>query len=158
MTPSVPIAHDLYPLKQRGQGGPHREFPIRTGMEKNFRVKERTGKSLGKLTFSQTLREAYPGAIYYYMGRPYRVKRYQYRQGAILVNREKYWTTRPQTMTMVFPSFEVGMLKLFRSDDGFIAESELMISERVTGFIEQRGPVKKEHEYGPLSPIYRAGT
>ena len=66
MRPSAPIAHDLYPMKQRAQNGPHREFPIRTGMEKNYQVKERSGRSLGKLTFSQTLREAYPGAVYYY--------------------------------------------------------------------------------------------
>ncbi len=155
MKPSAPIAHDLYPLKQRAQNGPHREFPIRTGMEKNFQVKERSGRSLGKLTFSQTLREAYPGAVYYYMGRPYRVKRFQYHRGAILVDKEKYWTTRPETMPMAFPSFETGMLKLFKSDVGFIAESEMMISERVTGFIEQRGPVKIAHEYGPSSPFYR---
>ena len=155
MKPSAPIAHDLYPLKQRAQNGPHREFPIRTGMEKNFQVKERSGRSLGKLTFSQTLREAYPGAIYYYMGRPYRVKRFQYHRGAILVDKEKYWTTSPETMPMAFPSFETGMLKLFRSDDSFVAESEMMISERVTGFIEQRGPAKIAHEYGPSSPFYR---
>ena len=47
------------------------------------------------------------------------------------------------------------MLKLFQSDTSFIAESELMISERVTGFIEQRGPAKIAHQYGPLSPFYR---
>ena len=153
--PSAPIARDLYPLKQRAQNGPHREFPIRTGMEKTFQVKERSGRSLGKLTFSQTLREAYPGAIYYYMGRPYRVKRFQYRRGAILVDKEKYWTTSPENMPMAFPSFETGMLKLFQSDASFIAESELMIGERVTGFIEQRGPAKIAHEYGPSSPFYR---
>ncbi len=98
MKPSAPIAHELYSLKKRAQNGPHREFPIRTGMEKNFQVKERSGRSLGKLTFSQTLREAYPGAVYYYMGRPYRVKRFQYHRGAILVDKEKYWTTSPETM------------------------------------------------------------
>lgn len=155
MNPSAPLPQDLQTLKQRAAAGPHREFPIRTGMEKNFRVKQRSGKLLGKLTFSQVLREGYPGAVYYYMGRPYRVKRYQYRRGEILVDKEKYWTTRPQTMTMVFPSFEAGMLKLFRSDDGFVAESEVMISERVTGFIEQRGPLKIEHAYGSASPFYK---
>ena len=41
MKPSAPIAHDLYPLKQRAKNGPHREFPIRTGMEKNFQVKQK---------------------------------------------------------------------------------------------------------------------
>jgi hypothetical protein len=30
-----------------------------------------------------------------------------------------------------------------------------MIGERVTGFIEQRGPAKIAHEYGPSSPFYR---
>ena len=83
------------------------------------------------------------------MGRPCRVKRFQYRRRSILVDKEKYWTTRPETMPMSFPIFETGMLKLFQSDAGFIAESELMISERVTGFIEQRGPAKIAHEYGP---------
>jgi len=33
MNPSAPISQDLYPLKQRAAAGPHREFPIRTGME-----------------------------------------------------------------------------------------------------------------------------
>jgi DEAD/DEAH box helicase domain-containing protein len=155
MNPSAPITPDFYPLKQRAQAGPHWEFPIRTGMEKNFRVKQRSGKSLGKLTFSQMLREAYPGAVYYYMGRPYRVKRYRYRSGDILVDKEKYWTTRPQTRTMVFPSFEAGILKLFRSDDSFVVESEVKISERVTGFVEQRGPAKIEHIYRPSSPFYQ---
>ncbi len=155
INPTDIIPHDLYPLKQRAQAGPHREFPIRTGMEKSFQVKDKFGSPLGSLTFSQALREAYPGAIYYYMGRPYRVNRFKYRQGEIYVYREKYWTTRPKAWTMVFPSFEGGMLKLFRSDEGFIAESEMQISERVTGFIEQRGSTKKEYEYGPSSTFYQ---
>ncbi|MBW1737859.1 MAG: DEAD/DEAH box helicase [Deltaproteobacteria bacterium] len=155
INPTAIIPHDLYPLKQRAQAGPHREFPVRTGMEKSFQVKDKYGSPLGTLTFSQALREAYPGAIYYYMGRPYRVTRFKYRQGEIYVYREKYWTTRPKAWTMVFPSFEGGILKLFRSDDGFIAESEMQVRERVTGFIEQRGSTKEEHEYGPSSKFYQ---
>lgn len=155
INPTEVIPHDLYPLKQRAQAGPHREFPVRTGMEKSFQVKNRSGSPLGTLTFTQALREAYPGAIYYYMGRSYRVNRFKYRQGEIYVNRAKYGTTRPKAFTMVFPSFEGGILKLFRSDDGFIAESELQISERVTGFTEQRGSTKEEHEYGPSSTFYQ---
>lgn len=155
INPTEVIPHDLYPLKQRAQAGPHREFPVRTGMEKSFQVKDRYGSPLGTLTFTQALREAYPGAIHYYMGRPYRVNRFKYRQGEIYVNRAKYWTTRPKAFTMVFPSFEGGILKLFRSDNGFIAESELQVSERVTGFTEQRGSTKEEYEYGPSSTYYQ---
>jgi DEAD/DEAH box helicase domain-containing protein len=52
---------------------------------------------------------------------------------------------------MVFPSFEGGLVKLLRSDEGFIAECEMQVSERVTGFVEQRGSTKEDHEYGPSS-------
>ena len=38
LNPIESVAQDLYPLKQAGQAGPHREFPLRNGIEKNFRV------------------------------------------------------------------------------------------------------------------------
>ncbi len=155
INPAEIIPADLYPLKQRAQAGPHREFPIRTNMDKSFQVRDLQKSPLGTLTFAQVLREAYPGAIYYYMGRPYRVNRFKYRQGEIYVYREKRWTTRPKSMTKVFPSFDGGILQLFRSDEGFVAESELQVSERVTGFTEQRGSTKSEYEYGPGSDFYQ---
>ena len=149
--PTEIVPHDLYPLKQRAQAGPHREFPVRTGIDRNFQIKDKFGSPLGTVTFSQSLREAYPGPLYYYMGRSYGVNRFKYSQGEIYVHREKYRTTRPKASTMVFPSFGGGLLKLSRSEDGFIAESEMQVSERVTGFIEQRGSTKEEHVYGPSS-------
>ncbi|MBW2005319.1 MAG: DEAD/DEAH box helicase, partial [Deltaproteobacteria bacterium] len=155
MNPTDVIPHDLYTLKQRAQAGPHREFPIRSGIEKNFQVKDRYGLQLGTLTLPQVLREAYPGAIYYYMGRPYRVYRFNYRSGEIHVYREKYWTTRPLAQTMVFPRFQGGILNLLRSDDCFIAEAEMQVSQRVTGFTNQRGSIKEEHLYGPSSQFYQ---
>jgi len=155
INPSEIIPNDLYPLKQRAQAGPHREFPIRTNIEKSFQVRDRFKSRLGTLTFAQVLREAYPGAIYYYMGRPYRVNRFKYGQGEIYVHREKRWTTKPKSFTTVSPSFGGGLLQLFKSDEGFIAESEMQVSERVTGFIEQRGSAREEHEYGPSSNFWQ---
>ncbi len=155
INPSEIIPNDLYPLKQRAQAGPHREFPIRTNIEKSFQVRDQYNSPLGSLTFSQVLREAYPGAIYYYMGRPYRVNRFKYRQGEIYVHREKRWTTKPKSMTTVFPSFGGGILQLFSSDAGFIAESEMQVSERVTGFTEQRGSAREDHEYSPSSSFWQ---
>jgi len=155
INPSEVIPNDLYPLKQRAQAGPHREFPIRTNIEKSFQVRDQYKSPLGTLTFSQVLREGYPGAIYYYMGRPYRVNLFKYRQGEIGVHREKRWTTKPKSMTTVFPSFGGGVLQLFSSDEGFIAESEMQVSERVTGFTEQRGSAREDHEYGPSSSFWQ---
>ena len=155
LNPTEIIPPDLYPLKQRAQAGPHHEFPIRSGIEQEFRVKNPQGLGLGTLTFSQVLREAYPGAIYHYMARPYRVYRFRYRDGEIHARREKRWTTRPAAQTMVFPRFQGGILTLLRSEVGFLTEAELQVSERVLGFIEQRGSVKEQHLYGPTSPYYQ---
>jgi DEAD/DEAH box helicase domain-containing protein len=153
--PTEIVPADLYPLKQKAQSGPHLEFPIRTGIEQNFQVRTPQGIGLGNLTFSQALREAYPGAIYLYVARAYRVYRFDYKNGEISARREKRWTTRPLSQTMVFPKFQGGTFSLLSSDQGFLAEAELQVSERVTGFIEQRGPQKEEHRYGPGSPYYQ---
>ena len=149
------IPTDLYPLKQRAQAGPHREFPIRTGIETGFQVKEGPDRKLGNLTFSQALREAYPGAIYHYMARPYRIYHFNLGQGEIFARRDRGRTTKPISQTMVFPRFNEGILNLYISENGFLAETELQVSERVTGFIEQRGPTNKEYLYGPISPYYQ---
>ncbi len=153
--PTEMVPADLYPLKQKAQSGPHLEFPIRSGIEQNFQVRTPQGIGLGNLTFSQALREAYPGAIYFYLARAYRIYRFEYKNGEIMARREKRWTTRPLSQTMVFPRFQGGTFSLFASKNGFLAEAELQVSERVTGFIEQRGAQKEEYRYGPGSPYYQ---
>ena len=66
LNPSEAVAPDLYPLRQRAATDPHRAFPLRTGVELNFRVRGPDRLPLGSLSYPQVLREAYPGAIYYY--------------------------------------------------------------------------------------------
>jgi len=155
LNPTDVVEADLYPLKQRAQAGAHREFPLRSATEQDFRVTDARASALGSLSLSQALREGYPGAVYYYMARPYRVFGFNYRSGEIKVKRTRHWTTRPQTQAVVFPRFQGGILKLLKSDRGFIAEVELQVSERVVGFVEQRGKNKTEHLYGPGSEYYQ---
>ena len=152
LNPGVPVPQDLYPLKQAAAAGPHREFPLRSGVEKNFKVLTPQSQSLGELSFSQTLREAYPGAVYYYMATPYRVRQFKYRDGEIIVTREKHYRTKPVVQVMAFPDFQNGLLKLFRSTNSFLAEADLQVSERVTGFKEMRGHTEESHSYQPGSP------
>jgi len=157
--PQHPVDHDLYLLKQQAEAGPHYVFPLRSGVEKNFDIVEGTGpvygERLGTVTLSQALREAYPGAIYYYMARPYRVVRFDYGKGTIHVKRERHWTTQPVGQTMVFPQFGDGILSLWQSKNGFVAETNMQVSERVTGFVEKRGGNRLTHEYGAGSPYYQ---
>jgi DEAD/DEAH box helicase domain-containing protein len=153
LNPIESVPQDLYQLKQRAEGGPHREFPLRSAGEKSFEIRESLGHAdLGDLTFAQTLREAYPGSIYYYMALPYRVKQFKYRDGEILVQRTRGWTTQPIAQTMVFPRFGAGVLNLWRSDTGFLAEAEIQVSERVLGFTERRGGAE------PLKHLYDLGS
>lgn len=149
------VPDDLYPLKQRAQAGPHHEFPLRSGIEQSFQVSGPFSRPLGTLTYGQMLREGYPGAVYYYMARPYRIAGLNYRQGEIIAKREKYLTTKPIAQTMVFPRFTGGILNLRLGRDAFVAEAELQVSERVIGFKEIRGNVDEEHLYGPGSPHAR---
>lgn len=148
------VPEELYQLKQRAEAGPHYEFPLRCGIdEKNFKVlsgdkdlSKWLDGQLGTLTYSQALREAYPGAIYYYMARPYRVFQFNYRTGEIRVRRGPPWTTQPDMQNMVFPKFHGGVRNYRRSDTGFVAEAEMQVSEQVVGFTEQHGPNKKNNK------------
>ncbi len=151
INPTESVPTDLYPLKQRAQGGPHREFPIRTGMEKTFLIKERQGTNMGDITFDQAMRETYPGAVYYYMGKPYRVIRFDFRRGEIILKPEKRLITKPKKTTMVFPRFNGGILYLLRSENCFIAEVEVQVSQKVSGFTIEYGANQSSHDYGPHS-------
>ena len=151
LNPTTSIAPDLYPLKQAAQSDPHHEFPLRNGIEKSFRVATNQGQSRGEVTFSQALREAYPGAVYYYMATPYRVHRLNYRDGEILVHRERRYTTKPMRFAMVFPDFGPSVLRLQQCARGFLAEAEMQVSERITGFKEKRGKTETTHTYAPGS-------
>ena len=152
LNPTEAVPADLYGLKQRAQGNPHYEFPIRSAAEPTFNVEGPFGLRLGTLSYGQALREAYPGAIYYYMARPFRIQSLEYKKGEIRASRSRHFTTKPMTDTMAFPDFKNGMISGWRSSDGFVAEVELQINERVKGFVEQRGQTKIPHEYGPGSP------
>lgn len=155
INPRDPIPPELYPIKQIAQNGPHHEFPLRNAIEKNFKVIEKSGpvlNPLGNVTHTQFIREAYPGAIYYYMGKPFRVKHVSYRYGEIHVSKEKQWFTQPILQNIVFPKIPNGVINCRRSNDGFIAEIELQVSERIIGFVEKRGPTKETISYERGSP------
>lgn len=151
LEPTRSIPHDLYPLKQQALGGPHKAFPLRSGVEKSYSVtcRHAPGQRLGTLTYSQVLREAFPGAIYRYMTRPYRIFEIRHGSGEIVSTRAKFGRTNPLIQTAVFPQFTEQLYFIRRSDIGFFAECQLQASERVVGFIEQSGQNKKEVLYGP---------
>jgi DEAD/DEAH box helicase domain-containing protein len=157
LTPSEAVPPELASLKQRAQAsGPHLEFPLRDAIDEVYTVADGSGRHLGQVTYTQALREAYPGAVYYYLARPYRVVHIHFGGKRIRLRREKHYTTLPDLLQLAFPLWPEGLLALWTdTGSGFVAETELQVSEKLTGFIEQRGSVREQHHYEPGSPFYR---
>lgn len=155
LQPTRPIPPDLYPLKQQAQIGPHRAFPVRTGIEKSYSVncRQLPGQRLGSLTYAQLLREAFPGAIYRYLAKPYRVFELKHYNGEVVTAKMSgFGRTSPIVQTAVFPQLGAQIYHLRRSDIAWIAECHLQVSERVVGFVERWGNRTSEHRYEPGSP------
>ncbi len=150
LTPTAPVEPELFSLKQRAQGGPHLEFPLRTAGDRELRL-HFGQQPLGRVTMGQMLREAYPGAIHLYLGRAYRVLGVNVRRERIDCRRDRAYRTRPIAQAMVFPDFREP-LQLRVADGCFVGELPMQVSERVLGFRETRGKECIEHEYGPQSP------
>lgn len=149
ISPKSGIPNELYSLKQQAIGGAHRAFPLRSGIEKTYSVKCNDTR-IGSLSYSQVLQEGYPGAIYRYLSRPYRIVQINHYEGEIRAVAWKGWaSTRPETLTKVFPQFGGGYFDLLYDDGAFVCESRLQVSIRVTGFEEAIGKSSKNVKYEP---------
>ena len=156
LEPAAPVPDDLYPLKQQAGQSPHHAFPIRTGAEANFQIKLAAGpvpRDLGTVTMAQMVREAYPGAIYFYKAEAFRIQ--SLGKGEIRAIRSHPGNTRPLSQVTAFPDFNSSR-HLRVTDTGFLTECEIQVSERVTGFTEQHGSTSTQHEYGPGSTFAQA--
>lgn len=59
------------------------------GMPYDIAIQAARDHRLGTISFSQILREAYPNAVYWHMGRPYRVKRVKIHDQEVVVEKMK---------------------------------------------------------------------
>ncbi|MDI9260825.1 DEAD/DEAH box helicase [Alicyclobacillus sendaiensis] len=129
---------------------PHRTYLLRD-MERRFTVEMQSGTELdrlGDLSMSQVMREAYPGAIYRYMGRCYRVVRVYHPSGKIMVRPDKQYRTKPNAIPpRISPQIDRPGTVIYQAGAGFIVASELLVHEMVTGFVEYRGRTPYRFEY-----------
>ncbi|GBD38495.1 ATP-dependent RNA helicase SrmB [bacterium HR37] len=149
------IPPELQNIKAQAGDDPNHTYPLRD-VDIQFRVKHKKGpieESLGSLSYGQLMREAYPGAVYYYTTKPYRVYRVKVYSKLIEVRTEKRYTTKPLMLpTLVFPNFTSGNVYLARKYGDLIAvECNLQIREIIVGFKERRGPNEFTVNY-PLDP------
>lgn len=145
------VPQDLQAMKMEAGETPHYVYPLRdVGVQ--FTVELRQGPiqhALGSLTHSQVMREAYPGAIYYYATRPYRVYKVLPRSKKVLVRGARYYTTSPnQGPTMVYPNLaDEGLIQACSCGDLIMLESDAQIHEAVYGYEERRGSSRIRVDY-----------
>ncbi|OQB73186.1 MAG: ATP-dependent DNA helicase RecQ [Deltaproteobacteria bacterium ADurb.Bin135] len=145
------ISTEFQNMKAQAGDDPNHTYPLRD-VELQFQVKRKKGpteESRGSLSYGQLMREAYPGAVYYYATRPYRVYRVSTHKRLVEVREEKKYTTKPQMMpTLVFPNLAAGnVFSCKRHGDVAIAECNLQIREAILGFKERRGPNENSYVY-----------
>nr|WP_242549605.1 DEAD/DEAH box helicase [Alicyclobacillus mali (ex Roth et al. 2021)] len=137
-------------MRMEAGDSPHRTYFLRD-MERRFDVEHQDMNEiypLGDLSFSQLMREAYPGAIYRYMGRSYRVVRIYYPTGKVIVRREKQYHTRPYVVPpRIFPQLDRPGTTVYQLGSGVVIASDILVDEMVTGFVEQRGRARYSVDY-----------
>lgn len=145
------VPSDLQNMMVQCGDDPNHAFPLRD-VDLQFQIEHVSGpvrENLGSLSFEQLMREAYPGAVYYYTTQPYRVCRVKVRERRVEVRREKHYITRPAKLpVMVYPNLTSGNVYQSQQYGGLIAiECNLQIRECISGFREKRGPSEIEVVY-----------
>ena len=149
----IPI--ELQNIKAQAGDDPNHTYPLRD-VDIQFQVEHKRGpekKLLGSLSYGQLMRETYPGAIYYYTTKPFRVYRVSIYSKIVEVRHEKRYTTKPLMLpTLVFPNFTSGNV-YYRQKYGdlIVVECNLQIREAIVGIKERRGPNEFTLDY-PLDP------
>ncbi|WP_167757943.1 DEAD/DEAH box helicase [Deinococcus fonticola] len=137
------LPQTMQSLKTQAGEDPHHAFPLRD-VESSFQVEVRHNNEpfeLGSLSYSQVMREAYPGAVYLYMTRAFRITKVHPVSRRVQARPEKRYSTKPICLpTLAYPNLEPesvtraecrGLLTL--------VDCDVMIAEKVIGFSERRG-------------------
>lgn len=129
-------------IAQIGGDSPHYGFPLRNVGEINFRISQSdNAPSFGEANESQALRECYPGATYWHLGRAYEVQAWQTTGFSGPLIRVKPGSpqrlTRPRIRTWInagITSVDLMEGHFLRGDRGFLAECQMQVTEKVEGF------------------------
>ncbi len=163
--PSLALRDAL--LQQANTQPPHLAFPLRS-VEQTFTFKPAHGGHAapdGFLTYAQILREAYPGAVYYHNGQPWRVLGINTRQRTLTVAEERHYHTKPVAIPPTFlPDLSQPVLADLRwpGPSLRLIEASGRATEALTGFAETHGgqPAPggdyRTGAYGVHGPLYRS--
>lgn len=130
-------------VAQLGADEPHLNYRLRQVGEATFDLKlkqDMPGSRLGTIAANQAIREAYPGANYLHLSKPYRVQGWSTSsfERAIRVEQvQHYVPTRPILRKIVtFALDHTGVIegRMKRAGEGLVAEVHLQVNESVEGY------------------------
>ena len=133
---------DLQHVVASGSEGPHLAYPLRRIGDVTYALKRARGASdkIGTIDIEKAMREAYPGATYHHLRRPYRVVEWRTRSFELAILLEPLTAaqpTQPMLRTLVNVSHAPDAIierRILHSDTGSIAEICLGVSESVEGY------------------------
>ena len=141
-------------VAQLGGDTPQRGYPLRNVGELNYQIKiHEDADNIGNVNQSQALRECYPGATYLHNSRAYEVL--AWRSNAFnpfirVKNTSPMRYTRPRISTWIntgLTATDVIEGHILEGESGFLAECQMLITERVEGYIDAQG---RFHSYQEL--------
>lgn len=145
------LARDGHPeefdrIAQLGGDTPHYNYSLRQIGETRVEISSGAGDlayTVGGMTYGQAIREAYPGATYYHLGRTYRVLGWTIGFDTVTIrvgNRQYLRSTEPLIRKIVNVDLTPqGIIdeRIRRGRNGFVAEVAIHVFESVEGFKEQ---------------------
>ncbi len=162
----TPALRDAF-QQQANTQPPHLAFPLRS-VEPTYTFKPALASHRapeGFVTYAQVLREAYPGAVYYHNGQPWRVVRLNARQRTLTVTEERHYHTKPAAIPPAFiPDLSQPAFADLRWPGASLRAIETVgrATESITGFTESRGGQSapggdyRNGAFGVNSALYRA--
>lgn len=137
-----------------GADTPHYGYPLRNVGEVNFEIKMHAeGHSIGDVNQLQALRECYPGATYLHLKRAYEVAAWHTNSFESFIrvkSTRPNRATRPRITTWVNAGITPADIQenhIAKSENGFLAECLMQITERVEGYVDRKGDF---HSYKDL--------
>ena len=128
-----------------GGDAPHYGYPLRNVGEVNFKIRFQSDTPpIGEVSHLQALRECYPGATYLHLTRAHRVVAWHTRsfEPFIRVKRQRFASpTTPRIAKWVntgVTSVDICGTNYRAGSNGFLAESNMQITEKVTGYVDRR--------------------
>jgi DEAD/DEAH box helicase domain-containing protein len=125
-----------------GGDSPHVSYPLRAMCETSYALRNIRNASeiIGKIELDKAIREAYPGATHYHLGRAYRVVEWRnssYEHSIMLEPLKGAQPTQPLLRTCVSVSFDAAEVldsRYSAGEGGCLAEISMRVTDSVEGY------------------------